>query len=93
MIRIAELSKDIAKKYRENKKNKLQRTFVSASNAAENKISKLKTIYKYLLLILFFIFREKSLRSGYLYKLEKNTQIIKCTLYYTAHFFKIKIIY
>jgi hypothetical protein len=40
MARIAELSKDVAKKYRERKKTKLQRTFVSASNAAENKISK-----------------------------------------------------
>lgn len=40
MIKIAELSKDVAKKYREIKKTKLQRTFVSASDAAENKISK-----------------------------------------------------
>lgn len=40
MVKIAELSKDVAKKYRESKKNKLQRTFVSASNAAENKIKK-----------------------------------------------------
>jgi hypothetical protein len=40
MARIAELSKDVAKKYRERKKTKLQRTFVSASNAAENKIKK-----------------------------------------------------
>ncbi|XP_076269268.1 uncharacterized protein LOC143201940 [Rhynchophorus ferrugineus] len=40
MFKIAELSKDVAKKYRENKKNKLQRTFVSASDAAENKIKK-----------------------------------------------------
>ncbi|XP_060517336.1 partner of xrn-2 protein 1 [Cylas formicarius] len=40
MRRIAELSKDVAKTYRENKKTKLQRTFVSASNAAENKIKK-----------------------------------------------------
>ncbi|ENN80150.1 hypothetical protein YQE_03414, partial [Dendroctonus ponderosae] len=40
MIRIAELSKDIAKNYRESQKNKLKRTFVSASNAAENKIKK-----------------------------------------------------
>lgn len=39
MVRIAELSKDVAKKYREVKKTKLQRTFVTASNAAENKIS------------------------------------------------------
>ncbi|RZC34369.1 uncharacterized protein BDFB_002164, partial [Asbolus verrucosus] len=38
MLRIAELSKDVAKTYREIKKTKLQRTFVSASNAAENKI-------------------------------------------------------
>ncbi|KAL1494666.1 hypothetical protein ABEB36_010232 [Hypothenemus hampei] len=40
MIRIAELSKDVAKDYRETQKNKLQRTFVSAQNAAENKIKK-----------------------------------------------------
>ncbi|KAF2880192.1 hypothetical protein ILUMI_25993 [Ignelater luminosus] len=39
MIRIAELSKDVAKTYREIKKTKLQRTFVSASNAAESKVS------------------------------------------------------
>ncbi|XP_056646476.1 partner of xrn-2 protein 1 [Diorhabda sublineata] len=38
MIRIAELSKDVAKDYRNEKKSKLQRTFVSASSAAENKI-------------------------------------------------------
>lgn len=37
MIRIAELSKDVANKYREIKKTKLQRTFVTASSAAENK--------------------------------------------------------
>ncbi|CAG9862965.1 unnamed protein product [Phyllotreta striolata] len=43
MARIAELSKDVAKKYREVKKTKLQRTFVSASNAAENKIKRRKT--------------------------------------------------
>lgn len=42
MIRIAELSKDVAKTYRESKKDKLKRTFVTASNAAENKISKYK---------------------------------------------------
>jgi len=40
MVKIAELSKDVAKKYREIKKTKLQRTFVTASNAAENKIKK-----------------------------------------------------
>ncbi|XP_066140999.1 partner of xrn-2 protein 1-like [Euwallacea fornicatus] len=40
MIRIAELSKEVAKKYRESKKDKLQRTFVTASHAAENKIKK-----------------------------------------------------
>lgn len=41
MIRIAELIKevDMVKKYREKKKTKLQRTFVSASNAAETKFS------------------------------------------------------
>lgn len=39
MIRIAELSKDVAKTYREIKKTKLQRTFVSASNAAESKVA------------------------------------------------------
>lgn len=37
MIRIAELSKDVAQQYREVKKTKLQRTFVSGSNAAESK--------------------------------------------------------
>ncbi|KAL3283644.1 hypothetical protein HHI36_006783 [Cryptolaemus montrouzieri] len=37
MIRIAELSKDVAKQYREIKKTKLQRTFVAASSAAESK--------------------------------------------------------
>lgn len=42
MARIAELSKEVAKQYREVKKTKLQRTFVTASNAAENKISTLK---------------------------------------------------
>lgn len=41
MVRIADLSKDVAKNYREQKKSKLQRTFVSATDAAENKISKL----------------------------------------------------
>ncbi|XP_044268596.1 partner of xrn-2 protein 1-like [Tribolium madens] len=40
MLRVAELSKEIAMNYREVKKTKLQRTFVSASNAAENKIKK-----------------------------------------------------
>lgn len=39
MVRIAELSKDVAKNYRETKKTKLQRTFVTASNAAESKVS------------------------------------------------------
>ncbi|XP_018325780.1 partner of xrn-2 protein 1-like [Agrilus planipennis] len=39
MIRIGELSKDVAKKYRDIKKTKLQRTFVTASSAAENKYS------------------------------------------------------
>ncbi|KAF5303065.1 hypothetical protein FQR65_LT08394 [Abscondita terminalis] len=39
MIRIAELIKevDVIKKYREKRKTKLQRTFVSGSNAAESK--------------------------------------------------------
>ncbi|KAK9869661.1 hypothetical protein WA026_003409 [Henosepilachna vigintioctopunctata] len=37
MIRISELSKDVAKQYREIKKTKLQRTFVTASSAAESK--------------------------------------------------------
>ncbi|XP_017780533.1 PREDICTED: uncharacterized protein LOC108565530 [Nicrophorus vespilloides] len=37
MVRVAELSKDIAAKYRESKKTKLQRTFVSAKNAAESR--------------------------------------------------------
>ncbi|KAK9758556.1 XRN-Two Binding Domain, XTBD [Popillia japonica] len=37
MVRIAELSKDVAKQYREVKMTKLQRTFVSGSNAAEQK--------------------------------------------------------
>lgn len=46
MTRIAELSKDVAKEYREIKKTKLQRTFVTASNAAENKAtSKFYTVY------------------------------------------------
>lgn len=39
MVRIAELSKEVAKDYRDSQKNKLKRTFVTASNAAENKIS------------------------------------------------------
>lgn len=41
MVRIAELIKevDMIKKYREQKKTKLQRTFVSGSNAAESKFS------------------------------------------------------
>nr|CAI5869067.1 unnamed protein product [Callosobruchus analis] len=43
MVRIAELSKDVAKEYREIKKTKLQRTFVSGSNAAENKIKRRRT--------------------------------------------------
>ncbi|KAJ8920840.1 hypothetical protein NQ315_015632 [Exocentrus adspersus] len=43
MVKIAELSKDVAKDYREMKKTKLQRTFVTASNAAENKIKKRKS--------------------------------------------------
>lgn len=37
MVRIAELSKEVAKEYREDKKNKLQRTFVSGTSAAESK--------------------------------------------------------
>lgn len=37
MTRIAELSKEVAKNYREIKKTKLQRTFVTASNAAATK--------------------------------------------------------
>lgn len=44
MVRIAELSKDVAKDYRESNKDKLKRTFVSASNAAESKISKFKIL-------------------------------------------------
>ncbi|GJQ67454.1 hypothetical protein Trydic_g5116 [Trypoxylus dichotomus] len=40
MVRIAELSKDVAKQYREIKKTKLQRTFVTGSNAAEQKRSR-----------------------------------------------------
>ncbi|XP_019869942.1 partner of xrn-2 protein 1 [Aethina tumida] len=43
MIRIAELSKEVAKDYREVKKTKLQRTFVTASDAAESKAKRLKT--------------------------------------------------
>lgn len=42
MVRIAELSKEVAKDYREGQKDKLKRTFVSASNAAESKISEFK---------------------------------------------------
>lgn len=46
MERVAKLSKDIAKDYREIKKTKLQRTFVTASSAAENKAtSKFLTFY------------------------------------------------
>lgn len=41
MVRIAELSKDVAKEYREIKKTKLQRTFVTASNAAESKATRM----------------------------------------------------
>ncbi|KAG5891024.1 hypothetical protein JTB14_035216 [Gonioctena quinquepunctata] len=43
MARVAELSNDVAQQYREIKKTKLQRTFVSASNAAENKIKRRRT--------------------------------------------------
>lgn len=39
MVRIAELSKEVAKEYRDSKKDKLKRTFVTASTAAESKIS------------------------------------------------------
>lgn len=59
MVRIAELSKDIAKQYREIKKTKLQRTFVSASNAAENKISKLSYLI-YILIIFYFVEKRQS---------------------------------
>lgn len=45
MIRIAELSKEVAKDYREVKKTKLQRTFVTASDAAESKASKFHFFY------------------------------------------------
>lgn len=45
MVRIAELSKDVAKQYREVKKTKLQRTFVTASNAAESKATSKLIIY------------------------------------------------
>lgn len=37
MARVSAMSEDVVKKYRESKKDKLQRTFVSGSNAAENK--------------------------------------------------------
>lgn len=37
MARVSAMSQDVVKKYRDSKKNKLQRTFVSGSNAAENK--------------------------------------------------------
>lgn len=37
MARVSAMSEDIVKKYREMKKTKLQRTFVTASSAAENK--------------------------------------------------------
>lgn len=46
MVRIAELSKDVAKDYREVKKTKLQRTFVSAKNAAESKAQRTFYFYK-----------------------------------------------
>jgi len=39
MQRIASLSRDVAKTYREIKKTKLQRTFVSAKNAASSRYS------------------------------------------------------
>lgn len=53
MVRVAELSKDVAQKYRESKKDKLKRTFVSASNAAESKISKCKVLSLIMVLIKF----------------------------------------
>lgn len=58
MARIAELSKDVAKDYREEKKTKLQRTFVSAADAAETKISKFGISIQYLtyFFIYFFLF-------------------------------------
>lgn len=49
MIRIAELSKDVANNYREMKKTKLQRTFVTASSAAESKASTLFFFFTVLL--------------------------------------------
>lgn len=39
MLRIAELSKDVARRYREQRKTKLQRTFVTASSAAESRFT------------------------------------------------------
>lgn len=45
MLRVAELSKDVAKNYREVKSTKLQRTFVSAKNAAENKVQSKSLTY------------------------------------------------
>lgn len=43
MVKIAALSEDVAKNYREKKKTKLQRTFVTASNAAENRFTSRKS--------------------------------------------------
>jgi len=40
---VAELSSGIVEGYRENQENKLKRTFVKASSAAENKSKRVKT--------------------------------------------------
>lgn len=37
MARVSAMSRDIVQKYREDKKSKVQRTFVTASSAAESK--------------------------------------------------------
>lgn len=39
MIRVAELAKGVVEEFRESRKDKLKRTFVTASDAASSKIS------------------------------------------------------
>ena len=46
MVQVSHLAKDMNKEYRTKRRDKLKRTFVSASDAAETKVKKLKTKYK-----------------------------------------------
>lgn len=80
MVRIAELSKDVAKDYRETKKTKLQRTFVSGSNAAESKVSSKLSDTKNDIHTINSLFRNQEFRPRITHKLQYGTTIT-CTYF------------